>query len=64
MQGTMRLIAVNGTLMGGLGLNQNTLAAGAVFVREDRAASCYRLWSIDDRYPGMLRTCQGNGAAI
>ena len=57
-------IAVNGTLMRGLELNQNMLAAGAVFVREDRTAPCYRLWSIDDRYPGMLRTSQGNGAAI
>ena len=57
-------IAVNGTLMRGLELNQNLLAAGAVFIREDRTAPCYRLWSIDDRYPGMLRSSQGNGAAI
>jgi hypothetical protein len=57
-------IAINGTLMRGLELNQNMLAAGAVFVREDRTAPCYRLWSIDDRYPGMIRTGQGNGAAI
>ena len=57
-------IAINGTLMRGLELNQNMLAAGAVFVREDHTAPCYRLWSIDDRYPGMLRTGQGNGAAI
>ena len=64
MQGAMMVIAVNGTLMGGPGLNQNMLAAGAVFVREDRTASCYRQWSIDDRYPGMLRTSQENGAAI
>jgi gamma-glutamylcyclotransferase (GGCT)/AIG2-like uncharacterized protein YtfP len=57
-------LAVNGTLMRGLELNHNMLAAGAVFLREDRTAPCYRLWSIDDRYPGMLRTSQGNGAAI
>jgi gamma-glutamylcyclotransferase (GGCT)/AIG2-like uncharacterized protein YtfP len=58
------LIAVNGTLMRGLELNQNMLAAGALFIREDRTAPCYRLWSIDERYPGMLRTSQGDGAAI
>jgi gamma-glutamylcyclotransferase (GGCT)/AIG2-like uncharacterized protein YtfP len=57
-------IAVNGTLMRGLGLNQNLLAVGAAFIREDCTAACYRLWSIDDRYPGMLRTSQGVGAAI
>lgn len=57
-------IAVNGTLMRGLELNQNLLAAGAVFVREDRTAPCYRLWSINDQYPGMLRSGPGNGAAI
>ena len=58
------LIAVNGTLMRGLALNKNLLAAGARFIREDRTAPCYRLWSVDDRYPGMLRTNQGDGAAI
>jgi gamma-glutamylcyclotransferase (GGCT)/AIG2-like uncharacterized protein YtfP len=57
-------IAVNGTLMRGLELNPNMLAAGAAFVREDRTAPCYRLWSIDDRYPGMLRTNQGDAGAI
>jgi len=58
------LIAGNGTLMRGLELNQNLLAAGAVFIREDRTAPFYRLWSIDDRYPGMLRINQEDAGVI
>ncbi|HUP07211.1 MAG TPA: glutamyl-tRNA amidotransferase [Caldimonas sp.] len=50
------LLAVNGTLMRGLELNPNLLAAGATFVREDATDACYRLWSIGDRHPAMLRT--------
>jgi hypothetical protein len=58
------LLAVNGTLMRGLELNPNMLAAGATFVREDRTAACYRLFSIDDRHPAMLRTAPGDGARV
>jgi gamma-glutamylcyclotransferase (GGCT)/AIG2-like uncharacterized protein YtfP len=50
------LLAVNGTLMRGLELNPNMLAAGATFVREDHTDACYRIWSIGDRHPAMLRT--------
>jgi hypothetical protein len=50
------LFAVNGTLMRGLALNANLVAAGATFVREDETDACYRIWSIDDRHPAMLRT--------
>jgi hypothetical protein len=57
------LLAVNGTLMRGLELNGNLLAAGASFVREARTAPVYRLWSIEDRHPAMLRVATG-GAAI
>ena len=57
------LLAVNGTLMRGLELNVNLLDAGATFVRETRTAPVYRLWSIDDRHPAMIRVSQG-GAAI
>jgi len=57
------LLAVNGTLMRGLELNNNLLAAGARFVREARTAPVYRLWSIGDRHPAMLRVATG-GAAI
>jgi len=57
------LLAVNGTLMRGLALNGNMIAAGAVFVRETTTAPRYRLWSIGDRHPGMLRVGSG-GAEI
>jgi hypothetical protein len=55
--------AVNGTLMQGLELNINLLSVGATFVRESKTEPIYRLWSIDDRYPAMLRVATG-GAAI
>jgi gamma-glutamylcyclotransferase (GGCT)/AIG2-like uncharacterized protein YtfP len=57
------LIAVNGTLMRGLALNANMIEFGAVFVREAVTAPVYRLWSIGDRYPGMIRVKE-SGAAI
>ena len=57
------LLAVNGTLMRGLELNGNLLEAGATFVRETRTAPAYRLWSIGDRHPAMMRVAEG-GAAI
>jgi hypothetical protein len=55
--------AVNGTLMGGLELNGNLLKVGAAFVREDLTAPIYRLWSIADRHPAMLRVSE-DGQAI
>jgi hypothetical protein len=57
------LLAVNGTLMRGLELNPNLVAAGATFVREDATEACYRLWSIDDRHPAMIRS-PGAGTRI
>ena len=57
------LLAVNGTLMRGLELNANLVEAGATFVRETRTAPVYRLWSIGDRHPAMIRVAAG-GAAI
>ncbi len=53
------LLAVNGTLMRGLELNPNMIAAGAEFVREDRTVAAYRLYSIGDRHPGMVRVAVG-----
>src|SRR5262245_9199567 len=49
-------LAVNGTLMRGLELNANMIDAGATFVCEAMTAPTYRLWSIDDRHPAMIRT--------
>jgi hypothetical protein len=57
------LLAVNGTLMRGLSLNANMVAAGATFVCETTTAPLYRLWSIEDRHPAMLRVSEG-GAAV
>jgi gamma-glutamylcyclotransferase (GGCT)/AIG2-like uncharacterized protein YtfP len=57
------LLAVNGTLMRGLELNANLVSAGAEFVRETATAPVYRLWSIGDRHPAMMRSETG-GAAI
>ena len=57
------LLAVNGTLMRGLELNPNLLAVGASFVREDETDACYRIWSIGDRHPAMLRT-PGEGTRV
>ncbi len=56
-------LAVNGTLMRGFALNGNLLAAGATFVRDTTTGRSYRLWSIDDRHPAMVRVAQA-GAAI
>jgi hypothetical protein len=52
-------LAVNGTLMRGLELNDNLQQVGAVFVRETLTAPIYRLWSIDDRHPAMMRVSEG-----
>ena len=56
-------LAVNGTLMRGLELNVNMLGAGATFVREAKTAPMYRLWSIGDRHPAMIRVAAG-GASV
>ena len=58
---TIRL-AVNGTLMRGLELNGNLIAAGATFARETTTGPHYRLWSIDDRHPAMVRVRWGGSA--
>lgn len=62
MDNTLKL-AVNGTLMRGLALNPNLLNVGATFYAETRTEPAYRLWSIDDQYPAMIRVAEG-GTAI
>jgi hypothetical protein len=52
---THALLAVNGTLMRGLELNPNLLQVGATFVQETTTEPTYRLWSIRDRHPAMMR---------
>jgi hypothetical protein len=55
-------LAVNGTLMRELELNVNLQKVGAEFVAETTTAAIYRLWSIDDRHPAMLRVTEGGRA--
>jgi gamma-glutamylcyclotransferase (GGCT)/AIG2-like uncharacterized protein YtfP len=52
-------LAVNGTLMRGLELNPNMINAGATFVREAATVPTYRIWSINDRHPAMIRVASG-----
>jgi len=56
-------LAVNGTLMRGLELSDNLLNVGATFVKEATTEPTYRLWSIGDRHPAMIRVREG-GVAI
>ncbi|BFU92432.1 MAG: glutamyl-tRNA amidotransferase [Nitrospira sp.] len=58
------LLAVNGTLMRGLGLNPNMVAAKATFVRETMTEATYRLWTINDEHPAMLRVTDGTGVKV
>ena len=52
---------VNGSLMRGLSLHGHL--DGAEFLGEDRTAPRYRLYSIDDRHPGMFQVADG-GVAV
>lgn len=58
------LLAVNGTLMRGLKLNQHLTAVNATFVREAATEPAYRLWSIDDDHPAMVHVTDDSGAAV
>ena len=57
------LLAVNGTLMRGLELNPNLLAVGTIFISETTTEPAYRLWSIHDRHPAMIRV-KTDGVAV
>lgn len=56
-------LAVNGTLMRGLELNPNLIQAGAEFLYEATTTPDYRLWSIQDQHPAMVRVAHG-GVAV
>ena len=62
MTKTLKL-AVNGTLMRGLALCPNLLNVGATFDKESRTEATYRLWTIDDNYPAMVKVREG-GVAV
>jgi len=57
-------LAVNGTLMRGLGLNKNLINAGAKFIREAKTRNGYRLYSISEVHPAMYREINGGGSEI
>lgn len=48
-------LAVNGTLMRGFPLNKNLLEMNAEFECESRTSANYRLYSIQNQYPAMIR---------
>jgi len=48
-------LAVNGTLMRGLELEPNLVNLEATFVRENQTEPAYRLFSINDVHPAMVR---------
>ena len=56
-------LAVNGTLMRGLELNGNLLTIAATFLKEAQTEPVYRIWSIGDRHPAMIRVREG-GVAV
>jgi carbamate kinase len=62
--GAAVLLAVNGTLMRGLKLNPNMMAAKAIFVREAATEPAYRLWTIKDEHPAMVRVTDGTGVKV
>ena len=53
---------VNGTLMRGLALAPNL--DGATFLGEFDTAPIYRVYSIDDRHPGMFEVGEEGGVAV
>ncbi|PSN19136.1 glutamyl-tRNA amidotransferase [filamentous cyanobacterium CCP5] len=55
-------LAVNGTLMRGLELNDNLLRVNAEFLYEATTLPSYRLWSINDVHPAMVRVSTGGTA--
>jgi hypothetical protein len=56
-------LVVNGGLMRGMRSASRMRAAGAIWIADVFTAPVYRLWSILDRHPGMIRFVSG-GAAI
>ena len=53
------ILAVNGTLMRGLELEGNLKQAGALFLKESKTEKSYRLYSINDQYPAMIKVASG-----
>lgn len=58
------ILAVNGTLMRGLKLENNLKEVGAIFLEETTTSLDYRLFSINDQYPAMLMFNRGAAIAV
>lgn len=58
------LLAVNGTLMRGLELENNLTEVGATFIKESKTEKGYRLYSINDKYPAMVKRKRGKAIAV
>ena len=58
------ILAVNGTLMRGLELENNLKEVNACFLEESRIEKSYRLFSIDDKYPAMIKGESGTEIAV
>lgn len=53
------ILAVNGTLMRGLELENNLKNVNATFISESKTEKAYRLFSINDQYPAMVKVDEG-----
>ena len=58
------LLAVNGTLMRGLELESNLKEVGAVFIKKTKTEKGYRLYSVDDKYPAMVKGKHGKAIEV
>ncbi len=58
------ILAVNGTLMRGLELENNLKAVNAIFIKESKTEKAYRLFSIDDKYPAMVKDAKGSAIDV
>jgi hypothetical protein len=52
-------LAVNGGLMRGFEFNKNLTEVNAVFIREAKTRSVYRMFSINDVHPAMYKVNEG-----
>ena len=58
-QSNKLILAVNGTLMRGLELEDNLKSVNAIFIKESKTEKAYRLFSINDQYPAMIKVDEG-----
>ncbi len=55
-------LAVNGGLMRGMKDYGRMVGAGGEFIREAATAAVFRLWSVEDDHPAMIRVNQGGSS--